>query len=175
MATYQIDTAHTAAFFKIRHMMIANVRGEFANVSGTIDFDPANPGASRIDATIDANSLSTGQAPRDEHLKKADFLDVEKHPTITFKSKSVSPDSGGFKATGDLTLRGITKEVTLKVEGPSGEIKDPWGMMRRGASASTTFPKKDFGIVFNAPLEGGGFMLGEDIEITLDIEMTRKP
>ncbi len=175
MSTYQIDPAHSGAHFKIRHLMVANVRGEFTNVSGTVDFDPSNISASRIDASIDANSLMTGQPPRDAHLKGADFFDAEKHPTITFKSKSIAADGkDAYKAVGDFTFRGVTREVTLRVEGMAQEIKDPWGLLRRGASASTRIDRKEFGLVFNAPLEAGGVMLGDDVEITIDIEMTRK-
>jgi polyisoprenoid-binding protein YceI len=173
MATYQIDTAHTGAYFKIRHMMIANVGGRFSNVSGTINFDPSNLAASSIDATIDSTSIATGQPPRDAHLKGPDFFDVEKHPTITFKSKKITADGSGYKATGDFTFRGVTKEVTFNVDAVSPEMKDPWGSQRRGTSATATIDRRDFGLVFNAPVDGG-VMLGDDVKITLDVEMTRK-
>ena len=175
MATYQIDSAHTAAYFKVRHLMIANVRGEFSNVAGTVDFDPSNAAASRIDITIDAASLVTGQAPRDAHLKGADFLDVEKHPKITFRSKTIAPEGHDrYRAVGDLTFRGVTREVTFRVENVTPEIKDPWGLLRRGAAASTRINRKHFGIVFNAVLDSGGAVVSDEVEITVDVEMTRK-
>ena len=174
MATYQIDTAHSAAYFKIRHMMIAYVRGGFTNVSGTINFDAANLAASSIDATIDVNSLATGQPPRDAHLKGADFFDAEKHPTITFKSTKITADGSGYQATGDFTFRGVTKPVTLKVDAVSPEMKDPWGLQRRGTTATAKINRKDFGLVFDAPVDGGA-MLGDEVELTLDVEMTLKP
>lgn len=171
--TYQIDPKHSAARFKVRHMMIANVGGEFNSVSGTVDFDEAKPDQSRIDASIDANSLHTGDPQRDGHIKGADFFDVAQFPAITFRSTKVAAaGSGSYTVTGDLTLRGVTKPVTLKVEGVSPEVTDPWSLQRRGLTATTTFNRKDFGMGWNAPA-GGGVMLSENVEITLDLEMTR--
>ena len=170
--TYQIDPKHSAARFKVRHMMIANVGGEFNNVSGTIDFDPAKPDQSRIEASIDANSLHLGDPQRDAHVKGADFFDVAQFPAITFRSNKVVAAGSGYKVTGDLTLRGVTKPVTLNVDSVSPEITDPWSLQRRGLVASTTFNRKDFGMGWNAPV-GGGVMLSENVEITLDLEMTR--
>ena len=170
--TYQIDPKHSAARFKIRHMMIANVGGEFNNVTGTVEFDQAKPEQSRVDASIDANSLHLGDPARDGHVKGADFFDVAKYPTITFKSSKVSAAGSGYTVAGDLTLHGVTKPVTLKVDGVSPEVTDPWNLQRRGLSASTTINRKDFGMAWNAPA-GGGVMLSENVEITLDLEMTR--
>jgi polyisoprenoid-binding protein YceI len=170
--TYQIDPKHSAARFKIRHMMIANVGGEFNNVSGTVEFDQAKPEQSRIDASIDANSLHLGDPQRDAHVKGADFFDVAQFPTITFKSSKVAAAGSGFKVTGDLTLHGVTKPITLTVDAVSPEVTDPWNLQRRGLSATATFNRKDFGMAWNAPA-GGGVMLSENVEITLDIEMTR--
>jgi polyisoprenoid-binding protein YceI len=170
--TYQIDPKHSAARFKIRHMMIANVGGEFNNVSGTVEFDQAKPEQSRIDASIDANSLHLGDPARDAHVKGGDFLNVAQFPTITFKSSKVAAAGSGYKVSGDLTLLGVTKPVTLTVDGLSPEITDPWSGQRRGLSATTTFNRKDFGMGWNAPA-GGGVMLSENVEITLDLEMTR--
>jgi polyisoprenoid-binding protein YceI len=170
--TYQIDPKHSAARFKIRHMMIANVGGEFNGVSGTVDFDPAKPDQSRIDATIDANSLHLGDPARDAHVKGPDFLNVAQFPAITFKSSKVTAAGSGYKVAGDLTLLGVTKPVTLTVDGLSPEITDPWSGQRRGLSAVTTINRKDFGMGWNAPA-GGGVMLSENVEITLDLEMTR--
>src|SRR6185295_13911327 len=154
MSTYQIDNAHSSAQFKVRHMMIANVKGEFDKVSGTVTFDPANPGASSVDASIDTATISTRDEQRDGHLKSADFLDVEKYPAITFKSKKVTATGDdSFNVLGDLTIHGTTKEVTLNVEELTGEAKDPWGNMRRGATAKTRINRKDFGMGFNVALE----------------------
>ena len=170
--TYQIDPKHSAARFKVRHMMIANVGGEFNTVSGTVDFDDAKPDQSRIDASIDVNSLHTGDPQRDGHIKGADFFDVAQFPAITFKSSKVAAAGSGYTVTGDLTLHGVTKPVTLKVDALSPEITDPWSRQRRGLSAVTTINRKDFGMGWNAPA-GGGVMLSENVEITLDLEMTR--
>lgn len=168
--TYQIDPKHSSARFKVRHMMIANVQGTFDSVSGTVEFDPAKPDGARFDATIDVNSLHTGDPQRDGHLKTADFLDVEKFPTIAFRSKKISPSgSKNYKATGDLTLHGVTREVTLDVEGLSDEVTDPWKLQRRGVAASTRVSRKDFGLAFDP----GGAMVSDAVEITLDVEMTR--
>ncbi len=170
--TYQIDPKHSAARFKIRHMMIANVGGEFNSVSGTIEFDQAKPEQSSIDASIDANSLHLGDPARDGHVKGPDFLNVAQFPTITFKSSKVTAAGSGYKVAGDFTLLGVTKPVTLTVDALSPEITDPWSGQRRGLSAVTTLNRKDFGMGWNAPA-GGGVMLSENVEITLDLEMTR--
>lgn len=170
--TYQIDPKHSAARFKIRHMMIANVGGEFNAVTGTVDFDAAKPEQSKIEASIDANSLHLGDPARDAHVKGPDFFNVAQFPTVTFKSRSVAAAGSGYKVAGDLTLLGVTKPVTLTVDSVSPEITDPWSGQRRGLSATTTINRKDFGMGWNAPA-GGGVMLSENVEISLDIEMTR--
>src|ERR1700730_2012183 len=157
--TYAIDPAHSTVDFRVRHMMIANVRGEFSGVSGTVIFDPANPANSKIEASIDASTIATREAQRDQHLKSADFLDVEHFPKITFVSKRVVPSGDGAKVTGDLTVHGVTKGVTLDVEGPTPEGRDPWGNVKAGASASTKINRKDFGLVWNAALETGGVLV----------------
>lgn len=174
--TYNIDTQHSSAQFKVRHMMIANVKGEFDKVSGTVDYDPANASAAKVEASVDVNSISTREADRDNHLKSPDFFDVAKYPTITFKSSKVTPKGdGGLKIEGELTIHGATKPVTLDVEEVTDEVSDPWGLKRRGASATTRINRKDFGMEFNIPLDAGGFVVGDHIDITLDIEMVRKP
>jgi len=176
MSTYQIDTAHSSAQFKVRHMMIANVKGEFDKVSGTVVFDPANPSASSVEASIDVATISTRDEQRDAHLKSPDFLDVEKFPTITFKSKEVAASGDdSFEVVGDLTIHGVTKEVNLNVEELTGEAKDPWGNLRRGAAAKTRINRKDFGMTFNMVLDTGGFMVGEEVDLTIDVEMIRQP
>ncbi|MBZ5602573.1 MAG: YceI family protein [Acidobacteriia bacterium] len=175
IAQYEIDPAHSGAQFKVRHMMIANVRGEFSKVSGKVAFDPANPAASSIDVAIDASSLSTREPQRDEHLKSADFLDVAKYPSITFVSKKIVPDGkDAYQVSGDLTIHGVTREVKLLVDAVTPEAKDPWGGARRGATASTTISRKDFGLTWNMALEAGGVLVGEDIHITIEVELVRK-
>ncbi|HEX5432047.1 MAG TPA: YceI family protein [Bryobacteraceae bacterium] len=173
--TYQIDPQHTAAQFKVRHMMIANVKGEFDKVTGAVEFDPSNLSLSRVDACIDVNSISTRESQRDEHLKSADFLEAAKYPRIDFRSQSVSANGGGYKVAGDLTIRGVTKPVILTVSEVTEEVKDPWGLLRRGATASTRISRADFGLTFNVALETGGVLVGDHVDITLDVEMTRKP
>ncbi len=171
--TYELDPAHSSAHFSIRHMMISNVRGEFAKISGTIKFDRENPINSSVEASIDASSINTRDAQRDTHLKSADFLDVDKSPALVFRSKQIEPGHGGGKVKGDLTIRGVTREVTLDVEGPTPEMKDPWGKQRIGASATTTLNRKDFGLTWNAALETGGVLVGDEVKITIDVEAVR--
>jgi polyisoprenoid-binding protein YceI len=175
MTTYKIDPAHSVADFKVRHLMVSNVRGEFSGVSGTVQFDDANPANSKVEASIDVNTIQTREAQRDTHLKSADFFDVEKFPHITFVSKKVvKTGDEEHKVTGDLTIHGVTKEVVLDVEGPTPEVKDPWGGVRTGASAKTKINRKDFGLVWNVALETGGVLVGEDVQIHLDLELTRQ-
>jgi len=171
MSTYQIDPAHTSAQFKVRHMMIANVKGEFDKVSGTVDFDPANPSAASVEASIDVASISTHYEQRDAHLRSADFFDAAKFPAITFKSRKVTATGeDSFTVVGDLTIHGVTREVDLKVEELTDETKDPWGNLRRGATAKTRIHRKDFGMSFNMALEAGGFLVGDEIDLTIDVE-----
>jgi polyisoprenoid-binding protein YceI len=176
MAIYQIDPQHTAAHFKVRHMMISNVKGEFSGITGVINLHPADLAASHVEATINAATVSTREPQRDKHLKSADFLDVGRYPVITFRStKIISSGDGSYALTGDLTIRGVTREVMLQVESLTPEIRDPDGQFRRGASASTGIERKDFGLTWNAVLESGGFLVGDDVDITIDVEMVRKP
>ena len=171
---YQIDSAHSSAQFSIRHLMISNVRGEFTKLAGTITYDPAQPTNSALEASVDVSSVNTRDAQRDTHLKSADFFDVEKYPTIAFRGKQIAGGDGEWKVKGDLTMHGVTREVTLDVEGPTPETKDPWGKMRIGATAHTKVNRKDFGLVWNVALEAGGVMVGEEVKITLDIEAVRQ-
>ncbi len=171
--TYEIDSAHSSVHFSVRHLMVSNVRGEFSKVSGTVKFDPDNPDASTVEATIDATTISTRDPERDAHLKSPDFLDVERFPTITFRSKRVETSPGGGKVTGDLTIHGVTREITLDVEGPAPEITDPWGKKRIGASATTKLSRKEFGLTWNAALETGGVMIGDEVKIEIDVEIVR--
>jgi polyisoprenoid-binding protein YceI len=173
--TYTIDPAHSTAGFKVRHLMVANVRGEFSGVTGTVVYDAENPANSKLDATIDASTIHTRDEQRDGHLKSADFLDVEKFPTIRFVSKQAKKvDEGEWRVTGDLTIHGVTKEVVLEVEGPAPEAKDPWGNTRSGASATAKINRTDFGLVWNSALETGGVLVGEEVTISFEIELLRK-
>ena len=171
--TWKIDPAHSSAQFVVRHMMITNVRGSFSGVQGTVVYDPADLGSSSVDVTIDKSTLNTGDTNRDTHVKSADFLDVEKHPTIMFKSKKITRDGDDLKVIGDLTVHGVTKEVGLNVDGPTEEQKDPWGNIRVGASATTKIKRSDYGLTWNAALETGGIMLGDDLKIELDVSLIK--
>jgi polyisoprenoid-binding protein YceI len=176
MPLYQIDPAHSGAAFKVRHLMIAHVKGEFTKIRGTVNFDEAKPFESSIEVTIDTASIHTREEKRDEHLRSADFFDAAKFPTITFKSKGVAAaGKDTYEVAGDLTIHGVTQQVAFVVDGVTPEAKDPWGGFRRGASASLTINRKDYGLVWNAPLEAGGWMIGEEVHITLDIELVRQP
>lgn len=171
--TYKIDPAHTSVHFSVRHMMVSNVRGEFAKVSGTVVLDSENPASSTVEATIDVSSIATRDQQRDAHLKSADFLDAEKYPTIEFRSTKVQMHPGGAKLTGNLTIHGVTREITLDVEGSTQEVKDPWGNQRIGASATGVLSRKDFGLTWNAALEAGGVLVGDEVKITIDVEVVR--
>jgi len=172
-ATWQIDPAHSNVSFSVRHMMVSNVRGEFTKVSGSVEGDEKAPTQAVINATIDASSINTREEKRDTHLKSADFLDVAKYPTITFKSKKIEPSGAAqFKVTGDLTLHGVTKEVVLDVSDVTAPIKDPMGKTRAGAQASTKIDRKDFGINWSKVIDGGGLMVGDEVAISVDVEAT---
>ncbi len=173
--TWQIDPSHSAAQFTVRHMMISNVKGEFGKVAGSVQYDPADPSKTAIEATIDAASINTRVENRDKHLKSADFFDVEKYPTLTFKSKRVeSGGAGKLKLIGDLTMHGTTKEVALAVEGPTPAIKDQRGNLHMGASASTTVNRKDWGLTWNSALDGGGVVVGDEVAIVIDVELIKR-
>jgi polyisoprenoid-binding protein YceI len=171
--TYEIDPVHSSVHFSVRHMMVSSVRGEFSKLSGVIKYDPQNPANSSVEATIDASSINTRDPQRDAHLKSADFVDVEKFPVITFRSKRIEAQQGGGKITGDLTVHGVTREVTLDVEGPTPEIKDPWGKQRIGASATAKVNRKDFGLTWNQALEAGGLLVGDEVKGNIEIEAVR--
>ena len=173
-ATYQIDPSHSAAHFSVRHMMISNVRGEFTKVSGKLVYDPENPAQSSVETIIDTASINTRDAQRDGHLKSPDFLDAEKYPTIEFHSTGVKCNDGGWEVTGNLTIHGVTKSVVLDVDGPTPEVRDPWGNTRLGASATTKIDRKDFGLTWNSVLETGGLMVGEEVKITIEVEAVKE-
>lgn len=173
-ATWNIDPDHTNIGFKVRHLMVSNVKGSFEKHSGTIDINDKDITKSKVEVTIDTNSINTNVQKRDEHLRSADFLDVAKFPAMTFVSKKVAKaGKDRLKVTGDLTLHGVTKEVVLDVEPISKESKDPWGNLRRGTTATTKINRKDFGLVWNKALETGGVAVGEEVLITLEIEMIK--
>lgn len=175
-APWEFDPDHTAVHFKVRHLMISSVRGEFEKVSGKIVYDEADVTKSAADITIDAASVNTRSADRDKDLRSPNFLDVAKYPRITFRSKRVEKAGNGtLKMTGDLTIRGVTKEVVLTVDGPTPAIKDPMGNFRVGGQATTKIDRKDFGLLWNKALETGGVMVGDEVEITIDVEIYKKP
>jgi len=174
-STWALDGAHSSAAFSVRHMMIANVRGEFREISGTLQLDERNISNSSVNVTIKTASVQTNDPKRDEHLKSADFFDVGKHPEITFHStKWEQRGEDELLVRGDLTLNGVTKEVVLKAEGPTEEVKDPWGNSRIGFSAKTKINRKDFGLGWNVALETGGILVGEDVTITLETQFVKQ-
>ncbi|MDR3580197.1 MAG: YceI family protein [Oryzomonas sp.] len=174
-STWTIDPDHSNVGFKVRHMMVSNVKGNFDKHTGTVEINDKDITKSKVEVRIDTNSVNTNVQKRDEHLRSVDFFDVAKYPTMTFVSKKVAKaGKDKLKVTGDLTLHGVTKTVVLDVEGPTKESKDPWGNIRKGATATTKINRKDFGLVWNAALETGGVAVGEEITITLEIEMIRK-
>jgi polyisoprenoid-binding protein YceI len=173
-ATWNIDPAHSSAEFKVKHMMISHVKGHFAKVTGSLTLDESNLANSRVDALIEAGSLETRDAQRDAHLKGADFFDVEKFPTLSFKSTRISlVRDGELAVEGDLTVRDNTSKVVFSVEGPTPPAKDPWGNTRVGVSATTKISRKDFGLTWNAALESGGFLVGDEVTITLDVQFVK--
>ncbi len=173
VGNYTIDPVHSSAQFSVRHMMISNVKGEFGKISGTILYDANNLDASKIEAVIDAESINTREPDRDTHLKSPDFLDVAKFPTLTFRSTGVRKAGNGLEVRGDLTIRGVTREVVLHMEELPHATKDPWGNLRFGASATTQLNRKDWKLEWNQVLETGGVLVGNDVKITLDVEAVK--
>jgi polyisoprenoid-binding protein YceI len=172
--TWKIDPVHSVAEFKVKHLMIANVKGQFTGVSGALSLDENDLTLSRVEATIDANSINTREPQRDTHLKSPDFFDVEKYPTLSFHSTHLSRNADGeLQVAGDLTIHGVTRNVTFEVEGPTPPVKDPWGNTRVGLSATTKINRKDFGLNWSPVLETGGLMVGEEVTITLEVEFVK--
>lgn len=172
--TWNLDPAHSSAEFKVKHMMISNVKGTFSQLSGTLTEHTVDSTLSSVEASVPVATVSTGDAQRDGHLKSADFFDAEKYPALTFKStKVVRKGDAEYEVTGDLTIHGVTKPVTFAVEGPSTPGKDPWGNTRIGLSATTKINRKDFGLGWNAALETGGFLVGEDVAISLEVQFIK--
>ena len=173
-STWNIDPVHTTAEFKVRHMMITNVKGQFAGVTGVLTLDEQDVTKSHVDTSIDAASINTREADRDTHLKSADFLDVEKFPTLTFSSSRITrTGEDELEVEGDLTIHGVTRKVVFEVEGPTPSGKDPWGNTRIGWTATTKINRKDFGLNWNAVLETGGILVGDDVTLTLDVEAVK--
>ncbi len=174
--TWQIDPKHSDAGFAVTHLMISTVRGEFHNINGTVVFDDKDVSKSSVNVTIDATTVDTREPARDKDLKSSNFFEVDKFPTFTFKSTKVeSAGAGKLKVTGDLTIHGVTKCVVLDVEGPKAAIKDPWGLTRSAVSATTKINRKDFGITWAKTMDTGGAIVGDEVNITLDVEMIQPP
>jgi len=174
--TWQIDPKHSSAQFAVTHLMISTVRGEFHQINGTVVVDDADVSKSYVNVTIDATTVDTREPDRDKHLMSPDFFDVAKYPSMTFKSTKVEsklPDK--LKVTGDLTIRGVTKQVVLDVTAPKPPIKDPWGLQRTAVSGSTKINRQDFGVAWNKSLDAGGVVVGDDVNITLDVELVVPP
>jgi polyisoprenoid-binding protein YceI len=172
---WKIDPQHSSAQFSVRHMAISTVRGAFSKVTGTILLDDNDITKSTVDVTIDASTVDTREPDRDKDLRSDKFFDVAHYPSITFKSKRVQQvATGKLKVTGDLTIRGTTKEVVLDVEGPTAPVKDPWGNVRAAVTATTKVNRQDFGVKWNATLDNGGVVVGDDVNITIDVEMIKQ-
>jgi polyisoprenoid-binding protein YceI len=174
-STWNLDSAHSSAQFAVRHLMVSTVRGNLGTVSGVLNLDESDITKSSLEATIDAAGIDTRDAKRDEHLRSPDFLDTAKYPTITFKStkiEQVTPTS--YKVTGDLTMHGVTKPAVLTVEGSPKPMTDPFGKTRMGGSATTTITRQNFAINWSKSLDGGGLVVGNDVDVTIDIEVTQQ-
>ena len=171
--TWNIDNSHTLVEFSVRHLMISTVKGRFGEVSGKVVADDADPAGAQIEATINVASIDTREAQRDAHLRSADFFDAENFPTLTFRGTRIEKAGDGLKVTGDLTIRGTTREVVLDVTS-EGRVKDPWGGERAGYSATTKIKRSDFGLTWNMALETGGVVVGDDIKIALEVELVKQ-
>ena len=172
--TWKLDPAHSLAEFKVKHMMISNVKGRFSGLSGTLSLDESDHTRSSVETSIDVATVKTGDEQRDGHLKSAEFFDAEKFPAITFKSSNIDAKGGAdYAVTGDLTLHGVTKTVTFAVEDLSQPAKDPWGNLRIGLSATTKVNRKDFGLTWNSALETGGVLVGDDVTISLEVQFIK--
>ena len=172
--TWKFDPIHSSVEFAVRHLMITTVKGRFSDVQGTVEIDSGNPAAARVDFTIGAASIDTREPQRDAHLRSADFFDVERFPTLTFRSSSVRDYSdAGFTLVGDLTIHGVTREVELQVTS-EGQTKDPWGGERAGYSATTKIKRSDFGLTWNQLLETGGLTVSDDVKIALEIQLVKQ-
>ena len=175
LVKWDIDSAHSSIDFTVRHMLVSKVRGRFTKWTGKLEIDEQNLSHSRVDVDIDASSVDTHEAQRDAHLRSNDFFGVDQHPRITFKSKRVEEKgSDRLLVTGDLTIRGTTKSVVLDVDGPTAPVKDPWGNQRSAVNATTKINRQDYGVKWNATMDNGGVVVGDDVAITIDAEMVQK-
>lgn len=173
--TWNVDPAHSAAEFKVRHMMIAWVKGRISGLKGVLNFDEADPTRSRVKVSADVSALNTGEPQRDGHLKSADFFEAEKYPEIIFESTAVErTGEGEFEVKGNLTIHGVTKVVSFDVEGLGTPGKDPWGNLRIGATATTKINRKDFGLTWNSTLETGGVLVGEEVTLAIDVQFIKQ-
>jgi len=173
-STWNIDPNHSTAQFTVRHLAISNVSGAFTKVTGSVVLNEKDITQSQVNAVIDASSIDTRQPDRDKDLRSPNFLDVEKYPTLEFKSKKIVNNGGKLQLVGDLTLHGTTREVTLDVDGPTPELTDPWGNLRRGFSATTTINRKEYGVVWNNTLKTGEAVVGDNVKIQIDVEIVKK-
>ena len=172
---WTVDPAHSSATFAVKHMMVSTVRGSFTGIKGIVDYDPANPSATKTSFTIDAATVDTRNEDRDKDLKGENFFDVRKYPTITFVSKRLRQEGPGkLQLVGDITIHGVTKEVAFEVNGPTPPVKDMRGTLHVGGSATTTLNRKDFGLIWNKNLDGGGVMVGDDVDITVDVDLVQQ-
>jgi len=173
-AQWSIDPAHSDASFAVKHMMVSTVRGSFSGLKGTVEYDPNDLAASKASLVIDATTVDTRDQNRDQHLRSAEFFDVTKYPTISFVSKRIIPGANGkFQLIGEMTMHGVTKEVTFNVEGPAQPVKDAKGILHSGATATAEVNRKDFGLTWNKTLDGGGVMVGDDVELTVEVELVQ--
>jgi polyisoprenoid-binding protein YceI len=173
VSTWTADPAHTHIGFKVRHMMVAYVNGEFKEFDIKVSYDQGDITKSKVEVTIDATSISTDNERRDNDLRSDHFFDVTKYPSITFVSKGIAKIADGLEMTGDLTMHGVTKEVTFTVDGPTAQVKDPRGNIRMGASATGKINRMDYGLTWNVPLEGGGVLVGNDVSLLIDVELIK--
>src|SRR5271170_3035162 len=175
ITAWNVDSTHSVVEFKVRHMMISNLKGHFTGVTGTLSLDEADLTQSSVEAAIEIASIHTGDEGRDAHVKGAEFFDAEQFPAMQLKSTHIALKSDGeLVVTGDLTIKGVTRSVQFAVEGPSPATKDPWGNTRIGLAATTRINRKDFGLTWNAVLEAGGLMVSEDVSIALDLELVKQ-
>jgi polyisoprenoid-binding protein YceI len=173
MAKWKLDPSHSSVTFSVRHMMITNVRGEFGKATATLDYDPASPAKTKLEAEVETASINTREEKRDGHLSSGDFFDSEKHPTMTFVSKEARAAKDGIDLIGDLTIRGTTRPVTLHMADITAESKDPWGNTRIGAHAKGTIKRSEFGMTWNQALEAGGILVGDDVKIEIDASLIK--
>jgi polyisoprenoid-binding protein YceI len=171
---WDLDTSHTEVGFSVRHLMVSNTKGKFQKFSGALNLDEKDPTKSTVEVSVDVASIDTNDEKRDQHLRSPDFFEAEKFPQITFKSKSIKKAGKGFKAVGDLTIRGITKEVTLDIDGLTATVKDPWGNEHRGLVAKGKINRHDFKVSWNKALDAGGVVVGDEVQLSIEAEFIKR-